>query len=53
MIYNMLYEENGDLNPALIKKINEFSNNKFLIYASIVEKLNLEEFNNEKCLIFE
>ncbi len=53
MIYNMLYEENGDLNPALIKKINEFSNNKFLIYASIVDKLNIEEFNTEECLIFE
>ena len=53
MIYNMLYEENGDLNPALIKKINEFSNNKYLIYASIVKKLNIEEFNNEECLIFE
>ena len=53
MIFNMLYEENGDLNPALIKKINEFSNNKYLIYASIVKKLNIEEFNTEECLIFE
>jgi superfamily II DNA or RNA helicase len=53
MIYNMLYEENGDLNPALIKKINEFSNNKYLIYASIIKKLNIEEFNTEECLIFE
>jgi hypothetical protein len=49
----MLYEENGDLNPALIKKINEFSNNKYLIYASIIKKLNIEEFNTEECLIFE
>lgn len=51
--YNLLYDKNGNLNESFIKKINEFSNNKFLIYASIVDKLNLKEYNNEECLIFE
>ena len=51
--YNLLYDKNNNLNPTLIKKINEFSNNKFLIYASIINKLNLDELNNDDCPIFE
>jgi superfamily II DNA or RNA helicase len=50
--YNLLYDKNENLNEAFIKKINEFSNNKYLIYASIVKKLKIEEFNTEECLIF-
>ena len=52
-LYNELYNDSGTIKIQLIKQINKYSREKYIIYSSIVKKLNLEEYNNEECLIFE